>query len=1179
VLDGRSFAGRQVRLAFAYLVAHRRSPVPHDELAEALWPGHPPPSWQRTLSVIATRVRAALADLGLSDRVLTSAQGCFHLDLPADTHIDVDEALATVEEAEAAVRSADWALVAERSQLAVELLRRPFLPGDEGTWVEQIRGVRRDLLMRALDAAVQAAVGGDHHARAVALAQEAVELDPFREAGCRQLVRALAAVGDRARALQVYERCRRLLADELGVSPSADTEAVYLEVLREDRARPATSPQQQRAATVTGEDDVVAEAAVDLSGLTPFVGRERERAELTKLMERAAAGRGALLMLGGEPGVGKSRLCQEVTVEAQRCGFLVRTGHCYEGQGDLPYTPWVEMVEAAAREAPADVFRATLGDAAAELARMVPQLRRMFPDIPPPLDLPPEQQRRYMFSSLADYIARLASSQPRLYVLEDLHWADDSTLLFLRYLAERLPSLPILVLATYRDPPIDITPLLAEMLSSCVRSPHAHLLTVSRHSELEVADLLQSLSGHLPPPAVTAAFYAETEGNAFFVEELFRHLAETGRMLDETGNFRADLRVDELDVPRNVRLVTGRRLDRLGETTRRLLTVGAVIGRRFEFGLVRAVAGFEEQAVLNALEEGERAGLVFTESVGPTTHIWFTHELVRQSFLAEASTLRRQRYHLRVADALERLHADDLAMYAADIAHHLVRASDAADPLRTSDALAQAGHRALDATAFEEAMHHYDQALSILPGAQEHRRADLLCHLARAHRSLSHWDEALTAWEAALTIYEAVGERHALAALCWDLGIQLLWPQRFHEALRMAERGLAAGSELHRADILTVRGMALAQAGDFEDAEACIEEAKGLALAAGDQQLLGRIDFAETVQYYCSMRFEQILEPGRRATEALRRAGAQWELAGALPFLSVGCVLVGRFEEADVLTAELEPLAQRLGHSAAAAAGRLASFVMQAAQTADLDTLEALSTAHMRMAQDTDSRYFLAQAHTLRGIVDLWRGEWVDTRRAMLEGARLATPGFAFGSHHGFLCLLLALEGRGGEAFNVLDDVADRRPHAGRASTLGQWNLALLGAEAAGLLMDTDPARRHYPMVVAALATGALMRQYDGGLLQRVAGMAAAAAGLHEQAEQHFETALQQSETLPHLMERPQVRHFYADFLLGRDAAGDRERAVGLLTQAVLGYHSIGMPRHEAMAQRLLAQAEAGTRR
>lgn len=324
------------------------------------------------------------------------------------------------------------------------------------------------------------------------------------------------------------------------------------------------------------------------------------------------------------------------------------------------------------------------------------------------------------------------------------------------------------------------------------------------------------------------------------------------------------------------------------------------------------------------------------------------------------------------------------------------------------------------------------------------------------------------------------------------------------------------------------------------------------------------------------MRFEQAIAPARRAAERLRRAQALRPLSDVLPFLHLALVCVGRFREADEVSAEIEPLAERLGHSAAAALMRRANVLRVAAEAADLSTLSALALAQFRMAQATGSRFWLATTSVTGGLISFWRGEWATASEQLREAARLAIPGFGFGSHHGALCMLLAFQGRGIDAWAVLDQARDSLPHPGEVNTTGQWNLAVFGAEAAGVLMDSDWARQLHSLVVEALATGTLLSTNSASLLQRAAGMAAAAAGLHDLAEQHFEGALRQAQELPHLMERPMVRHFYARYLLGRGGRDDRARALTFLDEAAAGYRSIGMPRHLAMVEALLATAPAG---
>ncbi len=204
--------------------------------------------------------------------------------------------------------------------------------------------------------------------------------------------------------------------------------------------------------------------------LTPFVERDAERASLRQLVDDALAGHGRLALVAGEPGVGKSRLVAEIGDEAQARGMRVLTGHCVEMSGAPPYLPYVEIIEQAISNPRSPLaLREALGDVAAEIARIAPALRRVFPDIPPPVELPAELARRYVWNSLSEFMGRAAQGQPLLLVLEDLHWADESTVLLTEYLAPLLPEMPVLVLGTYRDLEVDLHHPLARVIGQLGR--------------------------------------------------------------------------------------------------------------------------------------------------------------------------------------------------------------------------------------------------------------------------------------------------------------------------------------------------------------------------------------------------------------------------------------------------------------------------------------------------------------------------------------------------------------------------------------------------------------------------------------------------------------------------------------------------------------------------------------
>jgi class 3 adenylate cyclase/tetratricopeptide (TPR) repeat protein len=527
---------------------------------------------------------------------------------------------------------------------------------------------------------------------------------------------------------------------------------------------------------------------------TPFVGREPERAELRRLLTQTLQGSGAVVMIGGEPGVGKTRLSEELMAKATREGLQTFVGHCYEMEGAQPYVPFVEGFEQALTRAPSPLaFRQFLGEEAAEVARLVPRLRQLCPDIPPPLELPPEQERRHLFNNVWEVMARTGRAQPAVFVLDDLHWADEPTMLLVQHLAERVADVPVLVVGLYRDSELDVGRPMSRTFEELIRRRLARRMTLKRLPEEAVAQMLAGLAGQEPPSRLVAVLYAEAEGNPFFTEEVFKHLAEEGRLFDADGVFRTDLSVDELDVPEGVRLVVGHRLRRLGEDGPKVLGSAAVIGRVFSFELLRVVEEMPEDPLLDLVEVAERVGLILSVDDGShEDRFMFAHELIRQTVLGELSAPRRRRLHARTAEALERVYAADLGAQAAAIAHHLIEAGPAADPKRTFHYLAMAGEFAMESAAYEDALRHFERALSLKQLATPREMADLLFGLGQAQRSLGYWDQAMDSWREALDAYASLGEVEEEGRLCWELAWQMNWAARWAEAVEMAQRGLAS---------------------------------------------------------------------------------------------------------------------------------------------------------------------------------------------------------------------------------------------------------------------------------------------------------------------------------------------------------------------------------------------------
>jgi class 3 adenylate cyclase/tetratricopeptide (TPR) repeat protein len=589
-----------------------------------------------------------------------------------------------------------------------------------------------------------------------------------------------------------------------------------------------------------------AEATGVLSGRerTPFVARGQERAKLLRAVERAREGAGSLVLIGGEAGVGKTRLVEEAAAEARRLGLRVLTGRCVDQQGAPPYLPTIEHIEEAARQVSPEGLRQTLGENAPEIAKLMPELRVRYPDIPEPVSLPPDQERRYLLHGVAEFVERAARTTPLMLVYEDLQWADESTLLLIRLLAQRVAQVPVLAVGTYRDTDLKPGRPLAALLPELLRQRLVDEIRLGRFTEDGVAAVLAGRAGSTPPAKLVALVYAETEGNPFFVEEVFRHLHEAGKLLDDAGQWRADVQIADDDVPRSVSLVIGQRLERVSDDCRRILSIAAMAGKAFCADLLTAFQGVDEDDLLDVLEEATRATLIEDVSVDREARYAFVHEQIRQTLLSLLSTARRQRLHLRMADALEAVHGDAAGRHAPEIAHHLYQAGAAAPGERTARWLVRTAEHALDALAFEDALRDLDSARSVLPSGDVEGAVRILRLRARALRGLARIDEALDAFAEAVKIAPAGAERDAVLQARARLKLDLF---RGREALADLEPLLAgaheSGDRVREVELLLMRSRglyirSLDETGYAEKTRASYEETYALAKEIGDRRAM-----------------------------------------------------------------------------------------------------------------------------------------------------------------------------------------------------------------------------------------------------------------------------------------------------------------------------------------------------
>jgi predicted ATPase len=487
-----------------------------------------------------------------------------------------------------------------------------------------------------------------------------------------------------------------------------------------------------------GSGRVDVEAPVDpigWIGKSPLVGREAERAQLSASLRQASGGRGGVVLIWGEPGIGKTRLGEAVLADARSSGFFCLTGHCYEMEGSPPAIPFVEILEGAVSELGLDRMRALLEGECADLVKLAPRLQSLFPDLSVPPEVPPEQERWQLFGAFSAFLEGVGRHRPLVLLLEDLHWADASTLSLLRFLAPRLPEMPVVLVGTLREGAQEDHESLRQALEELLRRRVAHQMTLRRLGETEVESIVNSLLRREIPSRLRAAVFQWSEGNPFFVEEIVQHLLEEGKLFDSQGLLIDKPTLDRGYMSKTVEFVIRRRIDRLVPETRKTLAAAAVLGRQFGLPLLERLAGNDADRVLEAVEEGERARILVSTPTREEARYSFSHALIRQGFLQSLSAPRLQRLHLAAARAIEEVCGRDLTPHVPDLAFHMKNAGDLADPGETADYLAAAGRLALKASAFDDAVRLLRDGidrLGVLPESPERTQRELELQLTLA---------------------------------------------------------------------------------------------------------------------------------------------------------------------------------------------------------------------------------------------------------------------------------------------------------------------------------------------------------------------------------------------------------------------------------------------------------------
>jgi len=437
------------------------------------------------------------------------------------------------------------------------------------------------------------------------------------------------------------------------------------------------------------------------TGASPFVGRQDELGRLLRCLDEARSSRGQLALIAGEPGIGKTRLLTELAERAGAAGWVVLHGRGYDVEGLPPYLPFTEALRDYIRAAPLEDLRSQLDEAGPEVSLIAPDLRRRLPDLAIAPVASSAEQRYQLFESVCDFLLGIPGRQETrglLCLLDDLHWADGPSLLLLNHLARRLSDAPLLVVGAYRTVDLNRVSPLTNLLGELRRENIGERVLVGPLSTPELSTLVEGLTGHRPASTFVDAIARQTDGNPFFIGEIVRHLIAEGRFLAE------EEAASVSSVPEGVREVITRRLARLAPATHELLLTAAVLGEGFGFEQLRTAVGVEvpEWELLNALEEALDAGMLRESADG----FQFGHALIRRTLYDGMSGPRRQRLHLRAAEAIERTERGNLGPRVAELSVHYRLAGPLANPATAIDYAVRAGEAAEAIFAFEEAVLH-----------------------------------------------------------------------------------------------------------------------------------------------------------------------------------------------------------------------------------------------------------------------------------------------------------------------------------------------------------------------------------------------------------------------------------------------------------------------------------------
>jgi tetratricopeptide (TPR) repeat protein len=908
-----------------------------------------------------------------------------------------------------------------------------------------------------------------------------------------------------------------------------------------------------------------------------FVGRNGERERLRRVWRRAVQGERQLALVAGEPGIGKTRLAAELACELHCEDAVVLWGRSFE-EALVPYQPFVQALRHYVTSCDPDELRSRLPPDAAPLARLLPELALRSPEAVRGAGGEDEGERYRLFEAIASLLSQIAADAPLLLVLDDMQWADQGTLLLLKSIALDPRPAPLLVLATYRDSEVARSHALACVLADVGRDREVELIELGGLADAEVATLGDALLGFGIPAETAHSLWSETRGNPFFLEEVVRQLAELGGTADPEHFRAARATIAGLGVPRRVKELVVRRLERLPPPALRALSVASVVGTEFPLDLLAHVLEEREEQLVSLLDAAVEARLL-VESPARIGDYEFSHALIQQALYEEQTANRRAALHARIGEALELLHPEA----AAALAHHF----SAAGPRSVEKVVTYgraAGVQALELLAYEDAAREFTRVLAALQTVTPHdlgSRAELLVLLGAAQSRAGDATEASASFAEAAGIARQVGAATTLARAALGYG-----------------GGAGFGgvwTKLAQVDETLV--------GFLEDALATVP--------AEDLQLRIRLLSRLAEALYWAPDGTRMLALSEQALALARELGDPAALAHALDGRHVALWEPANLEELRQIAEEMLQLGEQAGDLELQLEA-YAWLITDALESDPIDVVDRYIAAHARLAEELRQPYHLWYTEVTRAMRAHLDGRFDETAPRIEKAWGHGQTAHAATARQTSLVQQTLLKLNTGE----LDELVDGLEQAATESPLPAWQavlalayagvdrreeaLALVEAFAengfAGVRRDCVwtttlgllarvvgrfDAREYAPPLYRLLLPYADRNCVAGGAIlclgpiSRFLGMLARVAGDHERALQHLRQALARSRALGSRSLIARTQFEIAQTLLARGADGDAERADELLQEVEAAAGEVGMPRFAEEVQALRCERPA----